>query len=225
MHKDMARTRKDSGMEGWVARWYARTRHNDMQDFRREADKVAARLSPGAEVLEVAPGPGYFSIELAKRGRFHVSGLDISHTFVEMARAAAEEAAVKVDFRQGNAADLPFADGSFDFVYCSAAFKNFADPVGAINEMYRVLRPGGAALIVDLRRDVPVAEVDEYVRRSGRGAVDAWITRTVFRYALIGRAYTADEFRHMAMTSRFGDCEIEADSIGLGITFRKPRPV
>ena len=212
-------------MEGWMARWYARTRRNDMLDFENEADKVAARLRPGAEVLEVAPGPGWFSIELAKRGRFRVTGLDISHTFVEMAQASAEEAAVKVRFRQGNAADLPFADGSFDFVYCSAAFKNFADPVGALNEMFRVLRPGGEALIADLRRDVLVAEIDDYVRRSGRTAFDAWITKQVFRHTLINRAYTADEFHHMAAISRFGDCEVKPDLIALDVTLKKSRLV
>ena len=73
-------------MEGGIARWYARTRRKDMEDFRREAQAAAARLRSGSEVVEVAPGPGYFAVELAKLGDFKITGLDISHTFVEIAK-------------------------------------------------------------------------------------------------------------------------------------------
>ena len=61
---------------------------------------------------------------------------------------------MNVDFRQGDAAHMPIADGRYDFIICTAAFKNFTDPVGALREMCRVLRPGGKALIIDLRRGV-----------------------------------------------------------------------
>lgn len=61
---------KGAGMEGWVARWYARTRPNEMQDFRQRARAVAEHLSNDSSVLEIAPGPGYFAIELAKQGNF-----------------------------------------------------------------------------------------------------------------------------------------------------------
>jgi len=132
-------------MEGLVAKWYARTRHHDLEDFRRQAESVASQLRPGAHVLEVAPGPGYFAIELAKLGDFRIAGLDISRTFVEIASLQAVRAGVAIDFRLGNASDMPFGGESIDFVYCSAAFKNFSEPVKALDEMHRVLRPGGRA--------------------------------------------------------------------------------
>lgn len=75
---------KGVSMEGRIARWYTKTRANDLQDFRRRAEAVAMRLRPGADVLEVAPGPGFFSIELAKAGDFHITGLDISRGFVQI---------------------------------------------------------------------------------------------------------------------------------------------
>ena len=71
---------KGMAMEGWVARWYTRTRRKDMADFRREARTIAKRLNRGSSVLEVAPGSGFFAIELAKLGDFRITGLDISHT-------------------------------------------------------------------------------------------------------------------------------------------------
>lgn len=55
-----------------------------MEDFRRQARTAAEHLSSGCNVLEVAPGPGFFAIELAKLGDFKITGLDISRTFVEM---------------------------------------------------------------------------------------------------------------------------------------------
>jgi ubiquinone/menaquinone biosynthesis C-methylase UbiE len=192
-----------------------------MEDFRRQARAVAEQLSSGCAVLEVAPGPGFFAIELAKLGDFKITGLDISKTFVEIATANARAANVRVEFRLGNASAMPFADDSFDFIYCSAAFKNFSEPVPALDEMHRVLRPGGEALVVDLRKDVSLKEIDAYVKQSGRRRVDAWLTSVAFRF-LVKRAYTQHEFRAMGEQSRFGKCEINGGPIGFEIRFTKP---
>jgi ubiquinone/menaquinone biosynthesis C-methylase UbiE len=213
---------KGKGMEGWTARWYARTRRNDMEDFRRQAKAMAERLRPGADVLEVAPGPGFFAVELAKLGDFHITGLDVSRTLVEIATANAHNAGAKVDFRSGNASAMPFADQSFDFIYCSAAFKNFSQPVQALNEMHRVLRPGGEAVVQDLRKDVSLDEIDRYVNQSGRSRLDAWMTKWAFRGLLIKRAYTQDQFIQMARESRFGACQISLGPIGLEVRLGKP---
>jgi ubiquinone/menaquinone biosynthesis C-methylase UbiE len=79
--------------------------------------------------------------------------LDISETFVEIANRNAAQAQVQVDFQRGNASGMPFKSDSFDFLLCRAAFKNFGAPLGALREMHRVLKPGGRALIIDLRKD------------------------------------------------------------------------
>jgi ubiquinone/menaquinone biosynthesis C-methylase UbiE len=196
-----------------------------MEDFRREAMAAAERLPRGCDVLEVAPGPGFFAIELARLGDFKITGLDVSRTFVEIARENARNAGVDIEFRLGNASEMPFEVDSFDLIYCSAAFKNFTEPVKALDEMHRVLRSGGEALIVDLRRDASLAEIDAYVKQSGRRRIDAWITRWAFRCLLIKRAYTSDEFKRMAEQSRFGSSVIEANSIGLKVRLVKPAQV
>ncbi|PWT80903.1 MAG: class I SAM-dependent methyltransferase [Acidobacteria bacterium] len=212
-------------MEGWVARWYTRTRRKDMPEFRREAKRVAKPLTSGSSVLEVAPGPGFFALELAKLGDFRITGLDISQTLVEIAKQNAVDACAKVDFRLGNASAMPFGAGSFDFVYCSAAFKNFSEPVQALNEMYRVLRPEGEALIADLCKDASLVEIDRYVKQSERSLLDAWITKWTFRHVLLKRAYAPDEFLNMARQSNFGGCEIELSGIGIAVRFRKAHGV
>ena len=213
---------KGTGMEGWVARWYARTRRNDMEDFRREAKAVAERLRPGCDVLEVAPGPGFFAVELAKQGAFKLTGLDVSRTLVEIAAENARKAGVKIDFRLGNAAAMPFADESFDMTYCAAAFKNFSEPVRALDEMYRVLRPEGEAVVVDLCKDASLDEIDTYVKQSKRRWIDAWMTKWTFRHVLLKRAYTGEEFIRMAEKSRFGTCQMNAGPLGFEVRLTKP---
>jgi len=216
---------KGKGMEGWMARWYTRTRSHDMDDFRRQAKSVAEHLRSGADVLEVAPGPGFFAVELAKLGNFHIMGLDVSRTLVEIAAENARRAGVQVDFQRGSASAMPFADQSFDFIYCSAAFKNFTEPVKALDEMHRVLRAGGEAVVLDLRKDVSLDEIDRYVKQSGRSGFDAWMTRWAFRGMLIKRAYTQEQFMEMATKSRFGNCQINTGPIGFEVRFTKPTPI
>jgi ubiquinone/menaquinone biosynthesis C-methylase UbiE len=208
-------------MDGWVARWYARSRKNDIEQFRGQASAVALRLKPGSRVLEVAPGPGLFSIELAKLADFKITGLDISETFVAIASKNARIAGVNVDFQAGNAAAMPFNDCSFDFIYCSAAFKNFSEPVRALDEMHRVLRPEGEAVIVDLRKDVATHELDAYLKESGRSGFDAWLTGLIFRHMLVKRAYTDDQFDRIIKESRFGTASLNMGPIGFEARFTK----
>jgi len=201
-------------MEGLIAAWYARATRADAADFQRTADMIAARMPASAHILEVAPGPGYLAIALARHGDCAVEAVDISRSFVRIAARTAERAGVAVSFRHGDVHALPFAAEQFDVVVCRAAFKNFARPVEALCEMRRVLRPGGSALIIDLRADATDAEIDDCVAARGQG----WLTSMVIRRTLKGmlrrRAYVADQFRGMAEAAGFGRCEIIRDSIG-----------
>ena len=209
------------GMEGFIARWYARTTGRHMAGYREGAEQVAARLPGGGRVLEVAPGPGYLAVELAKLGPYRVTGLDISRTFVEMARRNAGAAGVAVAFEHGNAAAMPFDAGSFDFVVCRAAFKNFSEPVAALNEMHRVLAPGGTALVLDLRPDASPAAIAEYVKGTGLGWFNSLLTKWTFKHILLKRAYSQAQFREMVTQTPFRTCDIREDSIGLAVSLVK----
>jgi ubiquinone/menaquinone biosynthesis C-methylase UbiE len=212
---------KGLGMEGGIARWYASLTKKAIEDFKKDARRMGERIPPGGKVLEVAPGPGYFAIELAKLGRHEVTGLDISKTFVEIARANASEAGVAVDFRQGNASDMPFAAEAFDFVFCRAAFKNFRQPVQALREMHRVLKPGGQAVIIDLRRDASRDSLRQAINNMKLSAINALITKLTFRFMLLKRAYTAREFENMIVKTDFLAAEIDENLIGLEVTLKK----
>lgn len=212
---------KGLGMEGGVARWYASLTKKSLDSFKDDARRMAERIPPHGKVLEIAPGPGYFAIELAKLTQSEITGLDISKTFVEIARSNAAQAGVRVDFKQGNASDIPFAAEAFDFIFCRAAFKNFTQPVAALQEMYRVLKPGGQAVIVDLRRDASRETIEQAIKEMHLGAVNAFITKMTFRFMLLKRAYTAKEFENMILETNFLAAEIKEDLIGLEVSLKK----
>ena len=207
-------------MEGAIATWYARNTARDSARFIEVARLVADRVRPGGAVLEVAPGPGYLSIEIARRG-YAVTALDISKSFVRIASENAARNGVAVDVRLGDAAAMPFAAASFDFVICTAAFKNFSEPIAAINEMHRVLKPGGEALIIDLRKDASLRDIADEVRNMHLSAWNARVTRFIFRHGLLRAAYTAGQLTEMACNSTFGGGEVTPRGIGFELLLTK----
>ena len=209
------------GMEGMIAKWYVAVTRKGMEEYRTLAREIASGLNPEASVLEVAPGPGFLAIEIARLGPYRVSGLDISRSFVAIARQHARESGVEVDFRLGNASDMPFDGEQFDFLVCRAAFKNFAQPVDALCEMRRVLKPGGQALIIDLRRDSLPAAIRQLVDTMGLHPVNRFLTRLTFRHTLLRRAYTRVEFEKLISQTGFQSGKIEESPTGLEVRLRK----
>jgi ubiquinone/menaquinone biosynthesis C-methylase UbiE len=196
-------------MEGFIATLYARQAEHDRDELQATARRIAAPLTAGSRVLEIAPGPGLLAIELARLTGARVTGIDISRTFVQIAG----------DFEHGDAADLPFPDDQFDCIVCRAAFKNFSRPLVALNEMHRVLKPGGSALVIDLRKDYSSRAVADYFKN--RGAVGAAMIKLTFRFMLKGRAYTKDSMVELVSRSQFGHGEFRLDPIGFELTLRK----
>jgi ubiquinone/menaquinone biosynthesis C-methylase UbiE len=211
---------KGMAMEGPIARWYTSIRKGD-PELEQVVRQVSDTVSAGSRILEVAPGPGYLAIELARLGHYQVVGLDVSASFVEIARAKAEQVGVAVEFQQGDAAHMPFGPGMFDFIICRAAFKNFSEPVQAIREMHRVLKLGGTALIIDLRGDASFEDIQAAVRGMGLSALNRLMTQWAFRRFLLKNAYTGAQIQQMVAQTPFSDCEIQEDNIGLQIWLQK----
>jgi ubiquinone/menaquinone biosynthesis C-methylase UbiE len=217
----MRKPHADRPIEGMMAKWYASNTAEMMKEYVDLARRISKEIPQGSAVLEVAPGPGYFCIELAKLGSYAITGMDLSRTFVKMAAEKAKQAGVRVDFKQGSASNMPFPKDSFDFLLCRAAFKNFADPVGALREMCRVLRPGGRAVLIDLSRDVRPDDVSRAVDEMGLTTVNRLLTKMAFRTMLIRSAYTRAEFEQMLAQTEFARVEIIEEGMGFEITMRK----
>jgi SAM-dependent methyltransferase len=208
-------------MEGASARWYAKLRATPPQlaAYRAQAAGLTGGLAPGSDVLEVAPGPGYLAIEIARLGH-HVTGLDVSRSFVAIATEAAARAGVTVTFRQGDVAAMPFPAASFDLIVCQAAFKNFTRPVAALDEMHRVLRPGGTAVVQDMRGDATRADIGAEVAGMEAGPVSGLFTRIALT-GLRRRAYLPARLGALVARSAFGTGEITTEGIGLEVRLRR----
>jgi ubiquinone/menaquinone biosynthesis C-methylase UbiE len=125
---------------------------------------VAARFqaalggAAGGALLDVACGPGVVTAAVAPQAA-SVVAFDATEPMLDKARARCAKAGLRnVTFRQGDAEHLPFADAQFDGVVTRLAIHHFANPGRALDEMARVLRPGGAAVIVDVVSSENAAE-------------------------------------------------------------------
>jgi SAM-dependent methyltransferase len=128
-----------------------------------------ARIEAGQAVLDVACGTGIVARTVAERRGTadHVVGIDLNDGMLAVARRVRPD----LDWRQGDVADLPFPDGSFDAVVCQMALMFFPDRAAALREMARVVRRGGVvALVVPASLDAQPAYgpfVDMAVRVAG----------------------------------------------------------
>jgi ubiquinone/menaquinone biosynthesis C-methylase UbiE len=115
------------------------------------ASFLLAHLAPGMSLLDVGCGPGTITADLAGRlGEGTVVGIDLAEEVVELAR---EQHLVtdgaNLSFQAGNVYALEFADATFDVVYAHQVLQHLGRPVEALEEMHRVLKPGGLAAVRD----------------------------------------------------------------------------
>jgi ubiquinone/menaquinone biosynthesis C-methylase UbiE len=119
----------------------------------RRASKMAAR----GEAVDLGCGPGYLVVEMARQAPdLHVTGVDLSEEMLVEAEGFARRLHMdqRVSFKKGDAQEIPFADGSVDLVVSTLSMHHWSDPVAVLDEVTRVLRPGGSFVIFDLRRDL-----------------------------------------------------------------------
>lgn len=119
----------------------------------RHLVRGTATASP-SRILDIATGTGDVAIALAhKMPQAHIDGIDLSQAMLDIARnkvAADKDAARRITFECGDALALPYDDASFDAVTVAYGVRNFDNLSRGYAEMYRVLRPGGRLLVLEL---------------------------------------------------------------------------
>lgn len=173
--------------------------------FEQWTSRIAesAGVGPGQRVLDVACGTGVLSREVARRVGVdgHTAGLDLLPGMLEVARRFAPG----IEWRQGNAEALPYADESFDAVVSQFGMMFFPDPEQALQEMLRVLVPGGriAVAVWDAIETMPAyaEEVALLERMAGGAAADA--LRAPFALGESARLH------EIARTAGAGDIAVE----------------
>jgi SAM-dependent methyltransferase len=110
-------------------------------------------LRPGDNVLDMACGDGAYTVLLAEKvgSGGSVVGTDLSASYLELARAYADQSAVAehICFQIGDIASLPFDDNTFDLIWCAQSMYSLPDPLGALRELRRVVRPGGTVAVFE----------------------------------------------------------------------------
>lgn len=125
--------------------------HYTGRTFEQVQTYFAGRLKPGMNVLDCGCGPGTLTLGLAQAvDPGQATGIDIEPGMVDRANALADEGGIKnVEFRVDDITDLSFPNDCFDLVFVSAVLEHLPDPVVALKEIRRVLKPGAATVIIN----------------------------------------------------------------------------
>lgn len=145
------------------------------QHRRRTAAEAAAfllpHLEPGMRLLDVGCGPGTITTGLAERvAPGQVVAIDVEPTVLETAREVARERGIEnISFEEASVYALPYTAGSFDAAYAHQVLQHLAEPIAALEEIRRVLRPGGIVAVRD-------ADYQTMVAWPRYEAIDDWRT-------------------------------------------------
>ncbi|UZN22571.1 methyltransferase domain-containing protein [bacterium 3DAC] len=136
-------------------------------------------LKKDYHVLEIGPGPGYFSVEVAKRlSQGHLDLLDIQKEMLEKAkRKIVKLGLTNVTFTQGDATNLPYNDSTFDVVFLVAVLGEIPKPSLCISEIHRVLKPHGILSITEQPGDpdfLPMPRVKKLAEKHGFRVIEQY---------------------------------------------------
>ncbi|HEY9074646.1 MAG TPA: class I SAM-dependent methyltransferase, partial [Desulfobaccales bacterium] len=130
--------------------------------YRRFAADLAASLPAGAQVLDVGTGPGYLPALLARaRPDLDLCGLDFAYAMIRRAR---RRHPIPSKWLVADSQALPFPAGVFDQTVASFSLHIWPRPVMGVQEMTRVLKPGGRAWIYELRREAETEKLRQFAR-------------------------------------------------------------
>jgi demethylmenaquinone methyltransferase/2-methoxy-6-polyprenyl-1,4-benzoquinol methylase len=130
--------------------------------WRKEAVKLLKKDQP-KHILDVATGTADFAIAALDANPDHITGIDISAGMLEMGRKkiASRNLTEKIELLQADSEQLPFKDNTFDAITVAFGVRNFESLTKGLEEMYRVLKPGGRIIILEFSkpRHFPVKQL------------------------------------------------------------------
>ena len=172
----------------------------------------------GGHALEVGHGPGYLGLEWLKQTNDStLTGLDISPDMQSLAGRNAAEYGFgdRVEYKLGNAAQLPFDDESFDAVFSNGSLHEWEHPEAIFDQIWRVLKPGGRYFVSDMRRDMGFfIKAFLWLGTKPKEIRPGLLTS-------IGAAYTPQELSGLIERTNLKNARIKASLMGLIVNGQK----
>jgi len=170
-------------------------------------------------VLEIGPGPGYLGLEwLARTSNTTLTGVEISSAMIDVAKKNAVQYGFneRTTYVQGNGADLPFPAETFDGIMTASSLHEWENPVRALEEIWRVLKPGGRMIVLDFRRDVSlIIKGFLWLAAKPKEMRPGLLTS-------IAAAYTPSELKSLLPSFMTSYCQVIGTAMGLTIAGTKP---
>ena len=209
----------DSGIEGEATVAIYDTMQRKLRDrgWIETNDVIQSGITEGL-ALEIGPGPGYLGLEWLKHTEgTQLKGLDISADMIAVAERNAKEYGLtsRVEYVRSNGNKMPFADSMFDAVFTNGSLHEWADPKNTMNEIWRVLKPGGRIFISDLRRDMFVLMKWFLYMASKPKEIRPGLISS------INAAYTPDELKELIEDTKLASCKVSGNLIGVKLTGKK----
>ncbi len=199
------------------------TRMPQMRWLRHFVISQAVVLRNQGEAVDLGSGAGQLVLEMARQAPgLHVTGIDLSQKLLDYARESTRQAGLeeRVDFRLGNVEEIPFPDQSLDLVVSTVSLHHWSDPVKVLNEIDRVLKPGGAFYIFDLRRDLALPFY-LLLWFGTQFIVPAALHRVNEPMGSRNASYTVQELADLARLSRLHGGQVTASPIWIVLSGKK----
>ena len=154
--------------------------------------KEWAAIAPESTVLDVGCGTGEFErLVLLEQPTQAIVGIDLSEQMLERAQQKCRDYP-HVSFQKASVAALPFSDRSFDVIVSASAFHYFNDPIAALTEMKRVLKPNGEIVILDWCKDYILCQLYDLVLKRLDPAYKQCYTQAEFHKLLAEAGFIVD---------------------------------
>jgi demethylmenaquinone methyltransferase/2-methoxy-6-polyprenyl-1,4-benzoquinol methylase len=191
--------------------------------WRKKAIAAVIRVKPKT-ILDVATGTGDMAIAAVKAYPCKITGVDIADQMLEIGRKkiADQNLQESITLQTGDSEDMPFENSSFDAVMCAYGVRNFEHLEAGLNEMCRVLRPGGKVVILEFSHPskFPVKQLYEFYFRFIMPTLGKLLSKNARAYSYLHESVMAfpEGTQFCTILEKCGFKDANAQSLTFGVT-------
>jgi demethylmenaquinone methyltransferase/2-methoxy-6-polyprenyl-1,4-benzoquinol methylase len=178
--------------------------------WRKKVVKSVQKENPST-ILDIATGTGDLAIAMAKATSAKITGFDLSAGMLEVGKKKVAEQKLdkQIEMIQGDAENMPFADNSFDVITVAFGVRNFENLEKGLNEIYRVLKPGGKFIILEFSQpeSFPMKQLYDFYSRNILPRIGKKISKDQSAYTYLPDSVKAfpygEEMKNILKSSKF----------------------